>query len=129
MNIFIVSIHLWLCQRGLSIDNKHAHAGRLVNISRSHIKNNDGYWRRKCWASGHVLLIISVKANYKLSLPNILENFISFLSNYKIFTVRNISETFSHPVRIQVRIHPPHPHECGKRRLNGVVLRMRPEKR
>jgi hypothetical protein len=32
------------------------------------------------------------------------------------------------PVRIRVRIGPPHPHACRKRRLNGVVLRMRPGK-
>jgi hypothetical protein len=32
------------------------------------------------------------------------------------------------PVRIQVRIDPPHPLVCRKRRLNGVVFRMRPEK-
>jgi hypothetical protein len=32
------------------------------------------------------------------------------------------------PVRIRVRIGPPHPHVCRKRRLIGAVLRMRPEK-
>jgi hypothetical protein len=32
------------------------------------------------------------------------------------------------PVRIRVRIGPPHPLLCRKRRLNGVVLRMRPKK-
>jgi hypothetical protein len=32
------------------------------------------------------------------------------------------------PVRIQVRIHPSHPLVCRKRRLNGTVLWMRPEK-
>jgi hypothetical protein len=32
------------------------------------------------------------------------------------------------PVRIHVRIDPPHPLVCCKRRLNGAVLRMRPEK-
>jgi hypothetical protein len=32
------------------------------------------------------------------------------------------------PVRIQVRIDPPHPLVCRKRRLNGAVLWMRPEK-
>jgi hypothetical protein len=34
----------------------------------------------------------------------------------------------THPVRIRVRIDPPHPLVCRKRRLNGAVLRMRPEK-
>jgi hypothetical protein len=33
-----------------------------------------------------------------------------------------------YPVRIRVKIDPPHPLVCRKRRLNGVVLRMRPEK-
>jgi hypothetical protein len=33
-----------------------------------------------------------------------------------------------HPVRIRVRIDPPHPLVCRKRRLNGAVLRIRPEK-
>jgi hypothetical protein len=32
------------------------------------------------------------------------------------------------PVRIRVRIDPPHPLVCRKRRINGAVLRMRPEK-
>jgi hypothetical protein len=32
------------------------------------------------------------------------------------------------PVRIRVRIDPPHSLVCRKRRLNGAVLRMRPEK-
>jgi hypothetical protein len=32
------------------------------------------------------------------------------------------------PVRIRVRINPPHPLVCRKRRLNGAVLRMRPQK-
>jgi hypothetical protein len=32
------------------------------------------------------------------------------------------------PMRIRVRIGPPHPLVCRKRRLNRVVLRMRPEK-
>jgi hypothetical protein len=31
-------------------------------------------------------------------------------------------------VRIRVRIGPPHPHVCRKRRLIGAVLRMTPEK-
>jgi hypothetical protein len=34
----------------------------------------------------------------------------------------------SDAVRIRVRIDPPHPLVCRKRRLNGAVLRMRPEK-
>jgi hypothetical protein len=38
------------------------------------------------------------------------------------------SSFLDHPVRIQVRIDPPHPLVCSKRRLNGAVLRMRREK-
>jgi hypothetical protein len=34
----------------------------------------------------------------------------------------------SGPVRIQVRIQSPYPLACRKRRLNGAILRMRPEK-
>jgi hypothetical protein len=34
----------------------------------------------------------------------------------------------SGPVRIRVRIVPPHPHVCRKKRLNWAVLRMRPGK-
>jgi hypothetical protein len=33
-----------------------------------------------------------------------------------------------YPVRIRVRIDPPHPLVCRKKRMNGAVLRMRPEK-
>jgi hypothetical protein len=35
---------------------------------------------------------------------------------------------YSNTVRILVRIDPPHPLVCPKRRLNGAVIRMRPEK-
>jgi hypothetical protein len=35
---------------------------------------------------------------------------------------------FSNTVRIRVRIDPLHPLVCRKGRLNGAVLRMRPEK-
>jgi hypothetical protein len=40
---------------------------------------------------------------------------------------RDISNEHS-PVRIRVRIDSPHPLVCCKRRLNGAVLRMRPQK-
>jgi hypothetical protein len=36
--------------------------------------------------------------------------------------------SISEPVMIRVRIDSPHPLVCRKRRLNGAVLRMRPEK-
>jgi hypothetical protein len=48
--------------------------------------------------------------------------------------LQNYGKTYSKiflrtiPVRIRVRIDPPHPLVCRKRRLNGEVLRMRPEK-
>jgi hypothetical protein len=35
---------------------------------------------------------------------------------------------FYGPVRIRARIGPPRPHACRKTRLNGAVLRMRPDK-
>jgi hypothetical protein len=35
---------------------------------------------------------------------------------------------FKKPLRIRVRIDPPHPLVCRKRQLNGLVLPMRPEK-
>jgi hypothetical protein len=40
----------------------------------------------------------------------------------------NCSDCCCSPVRIRVRIDPSHPLVCRKRRLNGAVLRMRPEK-
>jgi hypothetical protein len=39
-----------------------------------------------------------------------------------------ISQCSFRPVRIRVRIDPPHPLVCHRRRLNGAVLRMRSEK-
>ena len=44
------------------------------------------------------------------------------------FTVSLLSPLGEGPVRIRVRIGPPHPLVCRKRRLNEAVLRMRPEK-
>jgi hypothetical protein len=47
------------------------------------------------------------------------------------FAILYLKRNFSHinnPVRIRVRIDPPHPLVCRKRRLNLVVLQMRPEK-
>ena len=40
----------------------------------------------------------------------------------------NIFPFIYYPVRIRVRIDPPHPLVCRKRRLNGAVIRMRPQK-
>jgi hypothetical protein len=40
----------------------------------------------------------------------------------------NIFTFIYYPLRIRVRIDPPHPLVCHKRRLNGAVLRMRHEK-
>jgi hypothetical protein len=49
---------------------------------------------------------------------------------YRFFNNIIISQHFANriPVRIRVRIDPLHPLVCHKRRLNGAVLRMRPEK-
>jgi hypothetical protein len=44
------------------------------------------------------------------------------------FTAFHFISIFTFPVRIQVRIDLPHPLVCRKRRLNGAVLQMRPEK-
>jgi hypothetical protein len=46
---------------------------------------------------------------------------------YDLYYRRATLFTFD-PVRIRARIDPPHPFVCRKRRLNGAVLRMRPEK-
>jgi hypothetical protein len=43
-------------------------------------------------------------------------------------SIFNVISGWSKPVRIRIRIGPPHPHACRKRRLNRVVLWMRPEK-
>jgi hypothetical protein len=45
-----------------------------------------------------------------------------------IFMKYNEVPLLNSPVRIRVRIGPPHSYACRKRRLNGAVLRMRPEK-
>jgi uncharacterized phage-associated protein len=42
--------------------------------------------------------------------------------------VQQITHKSSGPVRIRVKIGPPHSHACRKRQLIGVVLRMKPEK-
>jgi hypothetical protein len=51
-------------------------------------------------------------------------------NGYTIFYVnRNFQYLHSNiPVRIWIRIDPPHSLVCRNRRLNGEVLRMRPEK-
>jgi hypothetical protein len=41
----------------------------------------------------------------------------------------NVICSIHNPLRIGVRMDPSHPLVCRKRRLNGAVLRMRPEKR
>jgi hypothetical protein len=52
--------------------------------------------------------------------------FINF--NKKHTSLYTKSYMSMHPVRIRVRVDPPHTLVCRKRRLNGTVLRMRPEK-
>jgi hypothetical protein len=51
-----------------------------------------------------------------------------FCGNYIELQSCNYGSTFSVPVRIRVKVDPPHPLVCSKRRLNGAVLQMRPEK-
>jgi hypothetical protein len=48
------------------------------------------------------------------------------ISSHPIYYI-SITYPYS-PLRIRVRIGPPHPYVCQKRRLNEAVLRMRPEK-
>jgi hypothetical protein len=60
-----------------------------------------------------------------------LNQFIKY-NHFKMNTFENalkvITPNCFSPVRIRVRIGPLHPLVCRKRRLNGAVLRMRPEK-
>jgi hypothetical protein len=53
---------------------------------------------------------------------------VSKVSPYFLFVVA-YGKYLLNPVRIRVRIDPPHPLVCPKRQLNGAVLRMKPEKR
>jgi hypothetical protein len=53
---------------------------------------------------------------------------LSYLRFISVNSVKGVCQ-LDLPVRIQIRIGPPYPHACrNKRRLNGAVLRMRPEK-
>jgi hypothetical protein len=47
---------------------------------------------------------------------------------YDTNLTKSPSQKSDYPVRIRVRIDPSHPLVCRKRRLNGAVLRTRPEK-
>jgi hypothetical protein len=75
----------------------------------------------------------SVKTNKNIRLFHYLY-FICYFSGLLLclfcidFTISFLWVLFR-PVRIRVRIGPPHPLVCRKRWLNGVVLRMRPENR
>jgi hypothetical protein len=50
-----------------------------------------------------------------------------FAKNYRISEMK-INKYLFFNIMIWVRIDPPHPLVCHKRRLNGAVLRVRPEK-
>jgi hypothetical protein len=50
-----------------------------------------------------------------------------FFFGFCFITIIHLS--WIRPMRIRVRIDPPHPLVCRKRRLNGAILQMRPEKR
>jgi hypothetical protein len=80
---------------------------------------------------------VSVKYWDAISLFNLITifstNHMSLLKVMHLVTTltcleKDLSSYIEYPVRIRVRIDPPHPHVCRKRRLNGAVLRMRPEK-
>ena len=68
--------------------------------------------------------------------PNMMCSVCSHLNIFNFFLIATAPILFKFdmmhlwdiPVRIRVRIDPPHPLVCRKRRLNGAVLRMRPEK-
>jgi hypothetical protein len=46
-----------------------------------------------------------------------------------LYKKKSLQIFISRAVRIQIRIDPPHPFLCRKRRQNGPVLRIRPEKK
>jgi hypothetical protein len=47
---------------------------------------------------------------------------------FSVLDFISLLQTSKGPVRMRVRIGPPHPHSSRNRRLNWAVLRMRPEK-
>jgi hypothetical protein len=75
-----------------------------------------------------------------LDTRNISEEYVNFLTleslpraielddEVRVASMTDKTIQMANPVRIRVRIDPPHPLVCRKRRLNGAVLRMRPEK-
>ena len=80
---------------------------------------NPGNWR--AWNSQNFLCYESSIPYFKKSI-----NFCIFHPNFTKFCTFILH--WGQPVMIRVRIDPPHPLVCRKRRLNGAVLRMRPEK-
>jgi hypothetical protein len=71
------------------------------------------------WDHVGIMLLVTLYNNrLKMTKFGALHSEIHPFDFYPFFTIQ----------RIQVRIDPPHPHACRKRRLNGAVFRMRPEK-
>jgi hypothetical protein len=77
---------------------------------------------RLYWAIFVRVMTLGLKIFIKKIMFNACKCWPKWLSIFTFFTPSPL------PVRIRVRIDPPHPHVCRKRRLNGVVLQMRPEK-
>jgi hypothetical protein len=68
---------------------------------------------------------ISIPKNRNSSCHEV--KYLPFWPHSDVQTPLKKSTCASFPVRIRVRIDPPHPLVCRKRRLNGAVLRMRPK--
>jgi hypothetical protein len=108
-----ISVHIYACGRGLiliqeKLPVEYAHMCRK-NISASHDRSEECHLITSSALKTIVLGLsgtIVPKARYYMY--NILRYMVAFL-----FTIT------SYPVRIRVRIDPPHPLVCCKRRLNG----------
>jgi hypothetical protein len=74
-------------------------------------------------------IVISLSLSLSLSVVRLDILSVCWLSDYFLLQVplENLSLVYV-PVRIRVRIDPPHPLVCRKRRLNGAVLWKRPGK-
>jgi hypothetical protein len=90
--------------------------GEDLNVQVCH--SNWREFRRS--SNGHWLKFFSLDSSNGHSDWNFFTRFYTNLIFCTIFVWR--------PVRIQVRIDPPHPLVCRKRRLNGAVLRVKLEK-
>jgi hypothetical protein len=72
----------------------------------------------------HWILLFQQNAHFQMTMKHSTKFQVSTISHLHVCG----EESTSYFKSIRVRIYPPHPHACRKRRLNGAVLRMRPEK-